>query len=52
MKTTIKITIIVIAAALSVKVAVALKSTYSGLQQRYVTEAKGKALGFISSQMY
>lgn len=52
MKTTIKITAFAIAAAITVKAAAALKQTYSGLQKRYATEARGKALGFINAQMY
>ena len=52
MKTTIKLTVLVIAAVMTVKAATAFRQTYDGLQQRYVTEASGKALGFINAQMY
>lgn len=52
MKTTTKLTALIIAAVITVKAATALRQTYNGLQHRYATEARGKALEFINSQMY
>jgi hypothetical protein len=52
MKTTVKATALIISAIVIIKATMACRQAYSGLRQRYVSEAKGKAQAFINSWMY
>ena len=51
MKTFFKITIIVSVLILALKSVSLCRTVYADLQQRYTSEARGKALGFIMNEI-